>query len=82
MLVSRYYLEFILNTQDVSRKTLHTSLIEYAEELEIIHFLPEDGGKGKNFKIQVHTQDPTVIFDICSQFGRLKSVKVTEEGGR
>jgi len=35
-------------------------------------------GRGKDFKIRISTEDPTIIFDTCSQFGRLKSVKIRE----
>jgi dihydroxyacetone kinase-like predicted kinase len=79
MLTPRYHLEFVLNTQNISHKTLYNSLIEYGKGLEITPGMQDDSGKGKNFKINIETEDPTIIFDICSQFGRLKSVKVNEE---
>jgi len=76
-----YHLEFVLNTTHASDKSLHSSLIEYGEGLTIVPVLPDDAGKGKHFKIQIRTQDPTIIFDICSQFGKLTLVKIHEEGG-
>jgi hypothetical protein len=77
-----YHLDFVLNTSHATDKSLHASLIEYGEGLEIVSVFLDDAHKGKNFKIQIRTQDPTIIFDICSQFGKLKLVKIHEEGGR
>jgi dihydroxyacetone kinase-like predicted kinase len=74
-----YYLEFILNTYNASEELIKTSLAEFGEGLEIL-LLPQDNtGKGENFKVCISTQDPTVIFDICAQLGRIKTVRVNEE---
>jgi len=42
---------------------------------------PDSSQKGNNFKVNISTEDPTIIFDLCSQFGRIRSVKVGNEGG-
>jgi hypothetical protein len=77
----RYYLEFILNTYDTTAEIIKDSLTEFAEAIEISQ-LPKDDAvqRGENFKINMYTEDPTIIFDTCAQFGRIKSVKVNEEG--
>jgi dihydroxyacetone kinase-like predicted kinase len=73
-----YKLEFILHIYSVSAKTLKSSLAEFGDDLEITDFCQEAGAKGRDFKININTEEPTVIFDICSQFGRIKSIKVNE----
>lgn len=89
----KYYLEFILYIQNTSTETLKNSLIELGEGLEISWIQSEpkqpldksevtgnQSGeqKGKTLKIRINTEDPTIIFDTCAQFGRIKSVKVSE----
>lgn len=74
----KYYLEFILNMQTVSVESLKNSLIEFGENLEISQLPQDNNTKGKDFKIRISTEDPTIIFDTCAQFGRLKSIKINE----
>lgn len=78
--MQNFHLEFILHTQDASAKTINNSLSEFGESLEV-SACTDDTGKGNNFKININTEEPTVIFDICSQFGRIKNVKVEELKG-
>lgn len=74
-----YHLEFILNTYNVSEEVIKSSLAEFGESLKV-SLLPQDNtGKGENFKVCISTPDPTVIFDICAELGRIKTVKVNEE---
>jgi len=74
----KYCLEFILNMQTVSMETLKNSIVEFGEDLEILQLQQDDDVKGRDFKIRIYTEDPTIIFDTCAQFGRLKSIKVNE----
>lgn len=75
----KYYLEFILNIQNGSQDILKESIRELGEGLEV-NFVREDVAvKGGDFKIQMHTDDPTIVFDACSQFGRIRSVKIEEK---
>jgi len=77
--MSRYCLEFILNMHAVSMETLRNSIVEFGEDLEISQ-LPEDNDdKARDFRIRIYTEDPTIIFDTCAQFGRLKSIKIDEK---
>ncbi|MFH1641118.1 MAG: hypothetical protein ABIA66_04040 [Candidatus Omnitrophota bacterium] len=80
--MSKYHLEFILYVQDPSLDILKNSIIEFGEGLEILELLEdrpqEEERKGKSFKVSLSTEDPTIIFDTCAQFGKIKSVKVDE----
>jgi len=64
--------------QDASIQTLKNSIVEFAEVLEISQMSQDNTIKTRDFKIRVYTEDPTIIFDTCAQFGRLKSVKINE----
>lgn len=79
--MQRYNLEFILSTYEGSADTLKNSMIEFVEDIKIAEVPDASGTKAKNFKINICTHDPTVIFDTCAEFGRIKSVKINEEGG-
>ena len=68
----KYKLEFILNTFNTDKEEVKNSLLPFGENLEI-----SEGGA--ELKINMLTDDPTMIFDICSQFGRIKSAKIDEE---
>ncbi len=72
----KYYLEFILNTQTISLETMRNSIVEFGEDLEI--FQQDSNVKGIDFKIHIYTEDPTIIFDTCAQFGKIKSVKIND----
>jgi dihydroxyacetone kinase-like predicted kinase len=77
-----YHLEFILEGYNVASEVIKSSLAEFAGAIEISTLPQDNPGKVGNFKIHLNTEDPTVIFDICAQLGRIKSVKIDEEGGR
>jgi len=77
--MQKYSLEFILNTQnDITLQTLKSSIFQFGENLDICLLPTAEVAKEQDFRICIHTEDPTIIFDACSQFGRLKSVKVNE----
>ena len=73
----KYCLEFILNTYNASAEMIKNSLSEFGEGLKIVVCQNNSSG-GEVFKININTEDPTVIFDVCAQFGRIKTVKVDE----
>jgi hypothetical protein len=91
----KYHLEFILYIQDPSLDILKNSIIEFGENLEILELLEEEAEdknsivselkeefevkRGKNFRVSLKTEDPTIIFDTCAQFGKIKSVKINED---
>ena len=72
-------MEFILHTgEGQSHSTIRNYLIEWAQGLEISECSRDDCAPGKDFKIRMRAQDPTIIFDACAQFGRIKSAKIDE----
>ncbi len=74
----KYALEFILSAQNISAETIKNAVTEFAEDLDIAE-LAQSSKDGQDFKIRMRVDDPTIIFDICGQFGRIKSAKVDEE---
>jgi len=79
--MQKYLLEFVLHAQNSSSSIIKNSLAEFAEALEINDSCRDINAKSRDFIVRLRTEDPTVIFDICSQIGRIKSVKINEEGG-
>lgn len=75
----KYFLEFILHIYNTPVETIRSSLIEFGDGLEVTD-CQDNIARGKNFKVQIYTEDPEIIFDTCAQFGRIKSVKVEERG--
>lgn len=75
----KYFLEFILHIHSVSMETIKSSLIEFGDNLEIVELEQNDVSKGRNLKVHISSQDPTIIFDTCAQFGRIKSVKIKDQ---
>jgi dihydroxyacetone kinase-like predicted kinase len=77
MSIPKYQMEFILQGQDLSAQKIRSSLAEFGDALEVSECQDLAIG-GKNFKVGMTSEDPTVIFDLCAQFARIKSVKVNE----
>ncbi|MFA6357770.1 MAG: hypothetical protein WCY09_03780 [Candidatus Omnitrophota bacterium] len=73
-MITKYDLEFILHAKDSSPKIIKSSLEEFGNNLAVS--LLEDNQESCNYKINMITEDPTLVFDLCSQFGRIRSVKV------
>jgi len=76
-MIQKYNLEFVLYAHNGSVRAIKNSLTEFGDKLEVTDCEGESE-KGKNFKVNISTEDPTMIFDICSHFGRIKSVRVNE----
>ena len=75
--LQKYRLEFILHTYNTSIEAIKNSLVEFGNSLEVSDSL-KSTEKGNNFQISLNTEDPTLVFDICSQFGRIRSVKIND----
>jgi len=73
-----YCLEFILNTYDTTPKMLEEAMRDLGEGLEITAADEISDTQAKNFIIRIQTHEPTIIFDACAQFGRIKSIKIDE----
>ena len=76
--MSRYSLEFILKIYNASVETLRDSVSELGEGLTILELPQDNGEKGRDFRICICTEDPTLVFDTCAEFGRLRSIKITD----
>ncbi|MDD4900091.1 MAG: hypothetical protein PHT31_03255 [Candidatus Omnitrophica bacterium] len=74
MILKFFCLDFLLNAPGASADVLKKSLEGCAENPQIQEIARE------NFSISLRTQDPTLVFDICSQYGKISAVKVNEEG--
>ena len=77
MFIQQYCLEFILHSFSASGQTIKNSLAEFGENI-LVTECPDETERGKNFKVSIKTEDPPVVFDICAQFGRIKTVKISE----
>jgi dihydroxyacetone kinase-like predicted kinase len=78
--MQRYHLEFILHVQNATPADIKNSLAEFSENLEVSDS-PDSTLESRNLKIRIITEEPTAIFDICSQFGRIRSIKIDERSG-
>ena len=74
----KFRLEFRLHTYNTTLEAVKSSLAEFGEKLDISEVV-DSAQKGKDFKVNINTEDPTIVFDVCSQFGRIRSVKVGDE---
>jgi dihydroxyacetone kinase-like predicted kinase len=74
----RYQVEFILSGHYDSVEIVRETIQGLGTSLEIIPCEREPLAKGVEVKIRVVTDDPTLIFDTCAQFGRMKSIRVAE----
>jgi len=73
----RYYLEFILSAKNTSQEVIKNSLVEFGRDLKVV-FLETAQADSPEYKININAEDPTIIFDTCSQFGRMKAIKIEE----
>jgi dihydroxyacetone kinase-like predicted kinase len=72
----KYSLEFILHIQDATVEIVKNSIREFGEDIEVRELPRGDAAKGKDLNIHIRTEDPTIVFDICAEFGRIKRVKI------
>ena len=77
MLGQRYKLDFVLSCYQSSLEKVRLSLSEFAEEIKITESASQKT-KAKDFLVSLITEEPTLIFDLCSQLGRIRSVKIDE----
>lgn len=76
MKINKYHLDFVLNAFNATENEIGKSLIDFGQELKILR--DENSAGAANFNISIIADDPTVIFDLCAQFGRITSVKINE----
>jgi len=79
--MSSYDLEFILSAYNLSVDTLKDALGEFGDGLKVVELDKDKISSYSDFKVHISTRDPTLIFDTCSQIGRIKSIKIDEKKG-
>ncbi|MDP2766322.1 MAG: hypothetical protein Q8O41_02575, partial [Candidatus Methanoperedens sp.] len=75
-MITKYTLEFVLHAKDSSPKIIKSALAEFGSELMVADCLLH--GESCNYDVRMITEDPTLVFDLCAQLGRIRSVKVNE----
>ncbi len=76
-----YSMEFVLQAgESATCSVIKNCLMEWVQDLEILEEERNSDRQGRNFRVRMQVQDPTLIFDACAQFGRIKSVKIEEKG--
>ncbi len=77
-MTAKYTLEFILHSKNSSPKIIKSSLEEFGSDLIVSQCQKQ--GESCDYKVSMTTEDPTLVFDLCSQLGRIRSIKVYEKG--
>jgi hypothetical protein len=72
-----YQLEFIFRTGSTEDDIRH-SLAEFAEDIAVSLLEAGSDGGSSEYSLRMRAKDPTLVFDVCAQFGRIKSVKIDE----
>jgi len=77
--MQKFSLEFILNASNTSEDLIMRSLMQAGDQAKVLRVPGQIGQDPESFQVRVSTGDPTLIFDICSQFGRIRSIKIDEK---
>ena len=75
-MITQYTLEFILHAKNSSLKIIKSALAEFGSDLVV--GVCQKQAESCNYEVSMITEDPTLVFDLCSQLGRIRSVKVHE----
>jgi hypothetical protein len=75
-MITKFVLEFVLHAKDSSPKIIKHALAEFGSDLVVGDC--QKHGESCNYNVNMTTEDPTLVFDLCSQLGRIRSVKVQE----
>ena len=75
-MITKYVLEFVLHAKDSSPKIIKSALTEFGSDLVVDDCQKQE--ESCNYQVSMTTEDPTLVFDLCSQLGRIRSVKVRE----
>jgi|GEM_PF-343802 dihydroxyacetone kinase-like predicted kinase len=78
-LLRKFRMEFILGSRGVSEDMLRRALEGIGEDIEMSVCSGEEEMKDElRMRVSLGTDDPELVFDICSQYGRIKSAKIEE----
>ena len=75
-MITKYVLEFVLHAKDSSPRIIKNALAEFGSDLMVSECQKQ--AESCSYKVNMITEDPTLVFDLCSQLGRIRSVKVHE----
>ncbi|MFA5430015.1 MAG: hypothetical protein WC329_02530 [Candidatus Omnitrophota bacterium] len=77
-LLRKFRMKFILGVGCVSEDMLRRALDGIGEEIELS--LQGEAGVpgGSCMHVSLGTDDPELVFDICSQYGKIRSAKIEE----
>jgi len=73
-MTTKYLLEFVLHAKNSSPKMIKNTLAEFGSDLYVSECHP--ASESCNYDVHITTEDPTLVFDLCSQLGRIRSIKV------
>jgi hypothetical protein len=73
-MIPKYLLEFVLHAKNSSPKIIKNALAEFGGDLAVSEC--HRSGESCNYDVSITTEDPTLVFDLCSQLGRIRSIKV------
>lgn len=77
-LLRKFRMKFILGGRCLSEDMLRRALEDTGENLELSSAGEEDVCGETRIHVSLGTDDPELIFDICSQYGRIRSAKIEE----
>ncbi|MFA4854586.1 MAG: hypothetical protein WC616_04455, partial [Candidatus Omnitrophota bacterium] len=67
-MIAKYTLEFILHSKNSSAKIIKSSLEEFGSDLIVSQCQKQ--AESCDYKVSMATEDPILVFDLCSQLGR------------
>lgn len=74
----RYQIECVLETKG-SPEDLRQALLEFGENINISPSKEIENSNRKLYVININTTNPTFIFDICGEFGKIKCIKIKDQ---
>jgi len=77
--MSSYDLQFVLSAYNLSIDILKNTLREFGDGLKVVELARDPLRDYSDFKVYISTLEPTLVFDACSQLGRIKSAKIDEK---
>ena len=75
-MITKYNLKFILHSKNSTSKLIKSALAEFGDNLSVDQ--TSEHKEVSDYAVQIVTEDPTLVFDLCAQFGRIRSIKVEE----
>jgi len=78
MVNQMFQLDFVLSAYEGGAQGIKAALAEFADEVTIEELPQEEGSRARELRLRLRAAEPEQVFDLCGQFGRIKSVKVAE----